>query len=475
MQKYLQTLASEPMVVAYNGITTGNNDAYIPEMWAMEAVRILEAEVIFPNLVHTDFSNDVSEFGCVVNTRRPRKFKGMRKTDADCVEHQDAISDNIQVALNQHHYASFIIKDGEATKAFQDLVSRYLRPAVQAVARSIDRSIAGQVYRLGGMGSIGRVNGLTSATARQNIVNAYVELGQRNVPQEDLRLVLGMTSYGTLLDVDLFTAVDKSGREGALRRGEVGALFGFDIFTSNNVPCIPKGVVTSFTGTVDASVAAMTPAGTPIAVTLAGHVVQPGETVVLEGDDQPQTVVAAVDNGTDTTSITLAGATKYSVASGAAVVAYGSVQAATAYANGYSKALTVSGSVYEGQMVAVGVGANRRVYSVIEVCPSATAGSYDILLDRPLEAAMAAGDSLFMGSDGCFNMAFHRDAIAFVNRPLYMPPAAAGVQSAVITGDGLSMRVTMQYDWKCQGLCITVDALSGVAILDENLAIPFLG
>jgi len=41
--------------------------------------------------------------------------------------------------------------------------------------------------------------------------------------------------------------------------------------------------------------------------------------------------------------------------------------------------------------------------------------------------------------------------------------------------DGLSMRVTMQYDSKAQGTRVTFDVLCGVAILDTRLAVVLNG
>jgi len=52
-----------------------DNDAFIPEIWAMEGLRILEANLVMAGLVHRDFSASVANFGDVVNTRRPANFR----------------------------------------------------------------------------------------------------------------------------------------------------------------------------------------------------------------------------------------------------------------------------------------------------------------------------------------------------------------------------------------------------------------
>src|SRR4030042_2722594 len=124
-----------------------NNDPFIPELWANEGLAILQENMVMASLVHRDFSMEVANFGDVVNTRRPGQFQFRRKEDADAVLPQDASATLVSVPLNQHIYATFTIKDGEASKSFQDLVQVYLAPGMQDIARGIDRVLCGQFHR----------------------------------------------------------------------------------------------------------------------------------------------------------------------------------------------------------------------------------------------------------------------------------------------------------------------------------------
>jgi hypothetical protein len=82
---------------------------------------------------------------------------------------------------------------------------------------------------------------------------------------------------------------------------------------------------------------------------------------------------------------------------------------------------------------------------------------------------VTAADEVFPGPHGSMCLAFHRDAIALVSRPLAAPANTLGVQSAVGDYNGLAMRVAMQYDILNQGTIVTLDMLCGVALLDANL------
>ena len=105
-----------------------DNTAFIPELWAAEGLAILQENMVIANLVHRDFENEIRQFGDVVNTRRPGNFQIRRKQDGTTLQNQDANATNVRVPLNQWFYTSFTIKDGEASKSFQDLVDIYLRP-----------------------------------------------------------------------------------------------------------------------------------------------------------------------------------------------------------------------------------------------------------------------------------------------------------------------------------------------------------
>ena len=120
-----------------------DNTAFIPELWASEGLAILQENMVIANLVHRDFENEIRQFGDVVNTRRPGTFQIRRKADGSTLQNQDATATNVQVPLDQWFYTSFTIKDGEASKSFQDLVDIYLRPGMMTIARSVDRAVLG--------------------------------------------------------------------------------------------------------------------------------------------------------------------------------------------------------------------------------------------------------------------------------------------------------------------------------------------
>jgi hypothetical protein len=167
----------------------------------------------------------------------------------------------------------------------------------------------------------------------------------------------------------------------------------------------------------------------------------------------------------------------------ATVTQYNKVDCDGAYAAGYSKGITVDGYTagkvpQVGQLIATGSGATRHTYTIIEAYENPSNASQTIIwLDRPLDTGgnLADNEDMFPGPAGAFNLLFHRDALAFVSRPLALPNSAFGVRSAVASYNNIAMRVTMQYDITTQGTIVTCDLLGGVALLDLNLGCVLLG
>lgn len=446
-----------------------DNDALIPELWAPEALRVLGSNLVMGSLVNRDYSSMVASYGDVVNTSRPADFSGKRKTDADNVTDQDAISANIRVPLDQHLHVSFVIKDGEMSKALPDLVERYLEPAAREMAEKVDQVLAGQAVRLTSNGA-GRLGEMDKTNAPDFVLDAHTDMDVNRVPQSGRNLVLGPRAQGDCLAADLFVSAEKRGDEGtALRDASLGRVYGFNTFMDQNVSYVATTSADTAVGATDNAEAA---GDTVIETTIADAAdIVAGCYVVIEGEGRPKRISSKANDPVD---ITLTEGLVNATAAAADVTVYKAGAADGAYAANYAKEITIDGltsgkELQIGQWVTFGTGASSHSYSVIAV-DNTTAGESVVLLDRPLDSAVADNDAAFPGPGGGMNLAFHRDAVALVSRPLAEVPSGTGARSVVASYDGLSMRVTMQYDSKAQGMRVTFDLLCGVAVLDDRLA-----
>lgn len=451
-----------------------SNDALIPELWAMEALMTLSSNMVMGQLVHRDFSSMVSNFGDVVNTSRPNDFSGKRKTDDDNVTVQDAVSPNIPVPLDQHIHVSFTIKDGELSKALPDLVERYLEPAARECAEKVDQILAGQVARLllDGSVGIGGVQLMSKSNASDYVLAANTQLDLNRAPRAGRNLVLGPRAQQAALGADLFVAADKRGDEGtALRTASLGSVYGLDSYMDQNVPYRALTASDYEAAATDAAYAAGVSTGINTTITFSTVVV--GDYVDIGG--KVYRITAAADDTGDA-NISIDRGLEAAVGSADPVIHYrsGAVDLVAGYAAGWSKEVVVDDFAANtnptvGTILTFGTGTSSHSYTVIAVTNNSTTESA-VLLDRPLDSAIVNDQAVFFYPAGGVNPVFTRDAIALVSRPLATPPSDTGVRSFVASYEGLSMRVTMQYQGTSQGMLVTFDLLCGVAILDERLA-----
>lgn len=445
---------------------------FIPELWANESIMILEENMVFGNLCYRDFDNVVAKYGETVHTRKPGELLAKRKTNADQITVQDVNANDVLVVLNQQLHTSFIIKDGEESKSFKDLVNEYMRPAMLAIARGIDLVCAGQVMqfmsnRAGGLNQLSSNNAKDFMLATRQVMNinkAYVQ--NRN-------LVLTAVSETEALRNDLFLQAQQVGDDGtALREASLGRKLGFDTFMDQNTPFVNGAGWTDVVGAVNN--AAGYPAGTTVlTVDLLSAAITAGTWLTIAGDMTPLQVVSTVGGATPTQINVAAPGLLNAVVDDAVITLYPKGTVSNTYAAGYVKELAISPpsgvTPAAGMLVSFGIDTTNR-YCII---------SYDsgtgILLDRPLVTGITSGDAINFGPPGSYNFAFHRNAFALVSRPLALPRAGTGAIAGVVNYNNMSMRVVITYDPHNQGHLVTLDTLIGVAPLDLNLGAVLFG
>ena len=454
-----------------------DNSAFIPAIWSQMGLAILEENMVMANLVHRDFENDVANFGDTVNTRRPGQFGIRRKTDASGISQQDATATNVQVKLDQWFYTSFTILDGERSKSFQDLVTVYLLPGMQTIARAVDRTVLGQIHKYlrAPNNRAGRLAAMDGTNSGNFALEARQHLNENKAYPDNRRLVLSPASETALLLNSQFISAEKRGDGGtALDNARLGRILGFDTFMAQNTP-YSNGSGDTAAGTITGANAIGATGSLPCTVT--GYVTNVGEFCNVAGNDQP-TFVTATTNGTgNTTAVTLNEALKYATGALAVATVYKActVNLIGGYAAGWSQEVLVDNFVVApavGQLIAFN-GGTRHTYTIIE--SYASGGSQALILDRPLDYSLADDDKAFPGPAGSFNWAFHRDAVALVSRPLALPNQSMGVMADVAVHNNVAMRVTMQYSIQSGGTIVNLDILGGVALLDVNLCVPLLG
>jgi len=476
-------LPSLPALIGHNNDVS----AWVPALWARESIAILVENMVMAGLVHRDFENTIANYGDTVNTRKPAEFTAKRKTNADEITVQNATATNVQVVLNQHIHVSFIIKDGERSKAFADLVTEYLEPAMIANARMVDRILMGQQVRFWAHAA-GGLQQLSSSNAPDYMIDARTMMNKLKVPEDNRNVIWTTDAEGLALKNTIFLKANEVGDGGqALAEAVLGHKLGFNHIMSQNAPTVSTAIDT-VSGSVNGSMG--TVGATALTMDAYSGTIGVNSMFTVAGDYTPQRVVTVTAANTAngyTTSLTFTPGLRHAVADNA-LLTFGDPGAvnnasaitdgdetlcASGYPIGYAKPITVDGFTNPpqvGQAVIFGTATTADIYCIVDVNTAGTA----ITLDRPLVAAITNDEVVNLGPAGQYNFAFRRNAIAMVSRPLALPETA-GVNSAVIDFKDISVRVTIGYDQYKQGHLVTVDLLFGVATLDTNQGGVLLG
>lgn len=478
MEKLLKTLS----FVAFDNDFDTNDRAWVPQHWAQETLMILDENMVVGHLVHSDFSDEIASFGDIVNTRKPGSFTARRKGVNDDVTIQAATAVNVPVKLDQHVHTSFLIRDGEESLSFKDLVAMYLRPAAKSLAEHIDRILLGQVYQFLD-NQIAIDPDSTTDDIKDLMLDTRKKMNDNKVPVDGRNMIMTSATETEALKLDMFLSAEKVGDDGtALRKASLGEKVGFQTFMCQNASSMLTGEVTTPAGDAAGDVNGGETVGS-LTVTVVTDAVndsigQPGKYVTFEDDGGVYRLASL-----SSTVLTLDRPLLSDLADNTDVNYYdtglvnlGDHSGVSAYPIGYDKEINVAGSGVTpqvGQLVAFATsGAPDTLiageYCIITIADGADAGDFFITLDRPLEVALIEGDIIDYGPKGNYNFAFDRNALALVVRPLAMPKAGTGALAGVSSFNDLAMRVVITYQGVGQGHLVTLDLLCGVKILDVD-------
>jgi hypothetical protein len=459
-----------------------NTDAFVPELWAAEAVNQLWENMIFAGTVHRDFENELAAYGDVVNTRKPGSFTAKRKqNDLDDVEIQDVTATNIQVKLNQRVYVAFMLGDKAQSLSFQDLVQIYLSQAIMANARHLDRVIGAQVYQFlnntaGGLGQMTKVN------SHEYLLDMRQVFNDNYVPTMDRWMALCSKTETLMQKNDLFKQAYSIGDSGqALRNAILGRVDGWNTFLEMNTASVRVASDATATATVNGAHAA----GVTVLNVDDATDITAGMYIVVAGDWTPVKVLSKAVNAltlnrplknavADNAVITKLTLTNIDQSSAIAAGDDGVLGVANGYPAGWLKQINVNATAIPrvGQLVSFGATSTVE-YGIIDV--AVNGADYYITLDRPLEEAIAHNGVVCLGPAGDYNFAYQRNAVALVSRPLLVPRAETGVRAATAVAHNMALRVEISRNSLKQGHLVVVDGIFGVAKLDAALGGCLLG
>ena len=126
---------------------------------------------------------------------------------------------------------------------------------------------------------------------------------------------------------------------------------------------------------------------------------------------------------------------------------------------------TLTGTVKAGDLVKIG---NNYYVCILD----ATAASNKVSVKLNKAVTVSANTAVTVIGSGAQNLVFHENAFAFVTRPLAAP---AGVESYTTSYNGITLRVTRDYNMQYKKELISMDVLYGYKTMYPEMAVRVLG
>ncbi len=213
-----------------------DTSGFIPQAWAMRALDVLRSRIVLAKIVTKD--SDMGEAGWqgkTLNVGYPGTFAAQDKAAGVAVTAQAPTGGaTVSLTLSKHKVVDFMVEDYGAAQANGDALSRYVDPAVIALAEQLETDLFGLYTSFTGtsVGTSGTdIASATIRTARKNLNDA-------KAPMQDRHLVVSDKDEIALLgDANLANYYAFSNNAG-IEQGTLPPLYGFNVHVSQLVPAV---------------------------------------------------------------------------------------------------------------------------------------------------------------------------------------------------------------------------------------------
>lgn len=273
------------------------NNFLTPTWIAQEALFILEnnlvAASIFSRGKQVEFTQDL-KIGKTVKIRRPANFTAQEFSTTISVQDAAEIADTM--TIEKHFDVSFEITQDQLNYELEEFSSQLLEPAMVAIAQAVDAYIMEKVKHIGP--GFGTATDPPDSVA--DLAGLEKVLNDNKVPVFNRVGILGTLAKADFMQITAVHEADKRGDGGAaLRRSEIGEVFGINWYMSQNVPSVVVG--TSDGNYVVNGVNAV--GASALVVKTGANTFKEGNSFVIAGDTTDYAVTADYTGGAGSISI----------------------------------------------------------------------------------------------------------------------------------------------------------------------------
>jgi hypothetical protein len=240
-----------------NAIDGTAADNFLPEIWATEIVAAYKSQLVLGNLVKQ--MNHLGKPGDRINVQRPDRNSAAAKVENNFVTLQTHTDTQVNVDLTSHWEYSVLLEDIAELQSVSSLRSIYTEDAGYALAKRIDTSLHAEAATAGGgtayskavIGSDGSTawsdagSGNGTAIADAGVRRVIQTFEDNDTPSADRYLVIPPVAANTLRGITRFSSEDFNAG-GVVPTGNIGNLYGVEVFTSSNCATVEANDSTAF-------------------------------------------------------------------------------------------------------------------------------------------------------------------------------------------------------------------------------------
>lgn len=232
-----------------------NADKFIPEIWSDEVIAAYKANLVLANLVRK--MSFKGKKGDTLHIPKPTRGSAAAKAANTQVTIQANVESEVQVLIDQHFEYSRFIEDIVEVQALSSLRSFYTEDAGYALAKKVDDTLIalGKSFGDGDASDwvhsnayfIDASTGLTLyALDTVTTSDVFTDAGFRkliqlmddaDVPMDGRKFAIPPSLRNAIMGVDRYNSSDFVDGRG-VQNGQIGKLYGIDIYVSSNMPII---------------------------------------------------------------------------------------------------------------------------------------------------------------------------------------------------------------------------------------------
>jgi len=217
---------------------------FIPEIWSARLLKHLDKNLVFKQLVNTDYEGEIRNFGDTVRVNRIGDITVSPYTGT-VADPQALTGDQAVLEINEASYFNFFVDDVTEAQANPKLMDAAMERAAFALANTVDQYIAGLhaqagiVLDKGGDGyAVGNSNGKTNPY--DLVIDIVEKMDENNVPAAGRWLVIPPWFHAALLKSEEY----KLAFQDYKTSGEIPTIAGIKILASNNLKTTTIGTAT---------------------------------------------------------------------------------------------------------------------------------------------------------------------------------------------------------------------------------------